>query len=134
MERDAWLGTVGEQWWIGTQAVPRQRVDEGHPVALLPLLEQALDDVEARLDALSGLPSSIRPGAIAAFGLTVSDYWAACALDWVQQGVPDFDRWDLIEALAKSRTGTQSTRHAAWRLLKNRPPMPTSQSTTDTAN
>ena len=124
VERDAWLGTLGEQWWVGTRVEPHRRVDEGLPVALLPLLERPLQEVEAQLGELSGLPSSIQPAAIAAFGLTASDYWAACALAWIRQGVPGFDRWDLLETLARSGTGTQSTRHAAWKLLKNRPPTP----------
>lgn len=120
IEHDKWLGTVGEQWWIGTRDRRRACVENDAPLGLLPLLEQPLSEVETRLLGPWQLPKHFAPAAIVELGLVSNDYWASCALNWIEQKVPDFERWDLVEALTKSRSVTQSTRHHAWRLVKHR--------------
>lgn len=47
------------------------------------------------------------------FALQLSDYWAALAVGWMEQGAPAADLLDALEALERNRAFAQSTRHRA---------------------
>jgi hypothetical protein len=120
VKADRFLGTFDQEWWVGSYEAPQTRVDDGFLVPLLPLLEHPLPEILSEFSLLKSAPDSIQPVTLATFALEGSQYWAVCALRWLEDGLEDFDRWDLIRQLTQNSTFSQEARHRAMRLLKSR--------------
>jgi len=92
---------------------PRQ-VETTNPVGLLPVLELGPDSISAAADTLpisEVLSLALTRG-------TNTDYWPRLAVEWLSRtGVPAEVKTPL-EAFAHSDRGSQQTRHAARRLLR----------------
>ena len=119
----AWLGTVGQSWWIGTSFEARRAVDLDHPVGLLPLLERDPNDALAILaeSGRAGLPT-IEPRAILrAAGEMPSDYWMSLALGWMEGGPALLEDRELLREVGES-TRSQAIRHRARQLLRRSGP------------
>jgi hypothetical protein len=81
-------------------------------VPFLVLLEEPFDP---------GRDVGVRPVDLVRFALGATDYWAALALDWLEQGVACDAVTTELQRLVDTRTRPQRLRHRAGRLLKQRP-------------
>lgn len=99
-----------------TGAQGARQVDAASPVALLPLLELGPDAVGT--SQLQALPIS----EVLSLALTwesTADYWPRLAVGWLAKtGVPA-ELEPTLTAFAHSDRGSQQTRHAARRLLRD---------------
>jgi hypothetical protein len=94
--------------------------ETGSFVALLSLLEHPLSDVKSVISALD-IESFPYEGLIS-FALSgrASDYWAALAVNWLEQGVGVNEKISSeVYGMVERKWASQRIRHRAYRLVKS---------------
>lgn len=76
-----------------------------------------LTDLEEPYDAAR--PRTYAVTEMMRFALQSSDYWAALAIGWMEQGAPATELLVELEALEMNRAYAQSTRHRARRMRRS---------------
>lgn len=119
-----WIGVTRDGAWMVGAAGRCVALRTGVP--LLPLLEESVEAVDARLrNALTGagLPPEVADGfpwslAVEAGLGGGSSYWAERALAWLDAIPPTASTATLLRSVAEATWATQSVRHRARRTLR----------------
>lgn len=112
-----WFGRYRGRWWTGSDAEPKREVDLSLPFTLFPLLEFPVAEVSARLKSVE-VPEELETARIAESAMRSGmNYWATCALEWLDQ-LPEIADRDALLQLSKAAWARQATRHRAIRLLR----------------
>lgn len=98
-----------------TGAQGARQVDKANPVALLPLLELGPDAVPTATAAVLPISEVL---SLALTWETTADYWPRLALEWLTMAGAPTEVEATLAAFADSDRGSQETRQAARRLLR----------------
>lgn len=98
---------------ILTTVIPLGNDSKKQLIALLPMLEHKWsEDISYKIIKAGFQPEKILILAL----LEGSDYWRDLAIQWVRTGFPICKKLAAtLEKLGKSKMGTQSTRHTAFK-------------------
>jgi hypothetical protein len=100
--------------FVTSKTYEPHRTDPSEPTGLLPVLEVGPTKVSD--DALAALPI---PQLLKLALSSDSDYWSSLAVEWIGQTGIRGDIRDALVECAHGRRGTQKSRHAARRILRD---------------
>jgi hypothetical protein len=126
---EAWLGLLRDDLFVGDLEGPKRQVDSAEPTGLLPCLERPFSvvlaeirDREAELlwppgSLIARVPLAVIPHAAVA---SKSNYWADLALAWLGEMPDSVVDSSALERLEKADWASQSIRHRARRMRRQK--------------